>query len=134
MPTCVWKDCINIVPEGRGFIDGRPHCPGHYDMRITQNFQDSYKSWTSEALPERFLYNWSRYVAEVVYRGQSIPSMLSRARLRDRTFNHMKKDDGLAFSIIRHPGAFKQGMVTKEVQQNWRFKISTEELILEDEV
>jgi len=63
-----------------------------------------------------------------------MPSMLSKARLRDRTFNHMKKDDGLTFSIIRHPGAFRHGIASTEVQQNWRFKISTGELILEDEV
>ena len=133
MDKCGWEKCGNLVTAQHRRIDGIPHCPKHYEMRLTQRFQDSLKNWTGEALPERFLYNWSRYIDEVVYRDQSMPSMLSKSRLRDRTFNHKKVDDSLSFSIIRHPGAFKRGMVTKEVQQNWRFRIDTGELILDSE-
>ena len=133
MVECNWENCGIAVPDGSRLIDGKSYCPDHYERLLTRRFHSVYNEWIEEGLPNDFLNSWSRYVVEVVYHGQALPGMLSKARLRDRTFNHKKGEDGLTFSIIRHPGAFKHGVVTKEIQQNWIFKIDTGELILNDE-
>ena len=133
MPNCVWKGCTKMAPAGQCFIDGQPHCLKHYKMKLTLRFQASYRHWKGGEVTKRFLYNWSRYLEEIVYENGPMPGRLSKARLRDRTFDHRKTKDGLTFSIIRHPGAFKYGYVREEVRQDWLFKISTGELILKSE-
>ena len=49
--------------------------------------------------------------------------LITSSRVRDRGFNFEKIDDGFTFEISRHPGAFRNGYVSKLVVQKWKVNI-----------
>lgn len=61
---------------------------------------------------------------------QFINANLSNARIRDRTYEHIRIGSELIFNIIRHPNAWRNEAKMKEIIQTWAFDFT--DLSLED--
>jgi hypothetical protein len=63
---------------------------------------------------------------------QYVDAHLSHARIRDRTYGHVRKDSKLIFRINRHLNAWRAWRNMEEIIQTWQFdfrKLSLSEVV-----
>ena len=124
---CNWADCSSKTAF---IIKDFAYCPAHYFPAFVKHFLEDYKRWDGKTKPpEEFLKIFSWYVS-LIYGEGAIPGALSRARIRDRTYNIRKTKDGLTFCIVRHRYAWTDYKWTQNVEQFFRFSIEKKDLEL----
>ena len=124
---CNWVGCAS---KSVFIIQGVPYCPNHYFRAFEKHFLEEYNRWDRRTKPpEEFFKIFSRYVS-FIYGEGAIPGALSRARIRDRTYNIRKKEGGLTFCIVRHLYAWTDYKWTQEVEQFFKFTVDETRLEL----
>jgi hypothetical protein len=116
-PHCSVSACRE--PSIKRLYNGAPHCEHHYQEVIFGDLGEAFHIWHPPNEPSRrFRYLLGRVVDEGWWK-VSGDSYLTKARIRDRAFDVSKTERGCTFNIVRHPGAFKNGYVSRRITQKW---------------
>ncbi len=128
---CDWPECAAEAGPAHS-IHGSAYCPEHYRPALERDFFREYDAWTGKQPTRKFLNLFARYVQSL--KRNPMPGGLTKGKLNERTYDFKKTEEGLEFSIVRHPYAFSVSKPTEEVAQRWHFTIKEKmlELLNED--
>ena len=126
-PKCIMRECEK---ESSISVYDEPYCSIHFGPAIEEAFLAAYHKWDGKnETAERMINLFSRY-AEHRYDRTSWPVYLSKARIRDRTYNIRKIKEGFTFCIVRHLYAWTDYKWTQHVEQLHRYSLKDRKLEL----
>jgi hypothetical protein len=127
-PECDWPGCKR---ESMRSVKSKSYCSHHFDLAIHKHLLEEYEKLdVNDRNPEHFMNVFGIW-AENRYASTGWPVYLSRARMRDRTYNVRKTKDGFTFCIVRHFGAWSQGRIPQaDFEQIYKFTIEERKLEL----
>jgi hypothetical protein len=122
-PNC----CIlNCHTESCRTIFNNPYCDEHFGPAIKKAFVHEYQKWDGKSENTKLMMNLFSIYSEHKYDRTVWPVYLSRARIRDRSYNIKKITDGFTFCIVRYLNAWNDFKWAENVEQIYRFNIVTE--------
>lgn len=114
-------------------VDGKAYCFDHSKAILTARLKKAYESWVHGDAPVEDFSKLLGRVAQDFGWNLIDGNCLSYARIRDRAWNFGKTESGCRFEITRHPGAHRDGFVTRKTVQTWDVDLDEETLTLIDE-
>jgi hypothetical protein len=130
---CNWNQCKNKATPGL-FVRGVPYCPEHYSKVLENKFIEEFNKWDGNVDPSKeFKYSFGRYFDSLLHIDWKYDGLLSANRIRTRTYDYEKIENGFNFSIIRHLNAHTCLRPIQEVKQRWTFNLKDKLLTYEQE-
>ena len=108
---------------------GKQYCVTHYDALMSDAFTMEWSRWDDNMQ----LSNWFRSLLGRFIEERWIVTggLLSKARVRDRTFNFQKCNAGFTFEITRHPGGFKSDYnpwTGRRIVEKWKVSLKNDSI------
>ncbi len=130
-PICCIQNCSK---ESIRFVFKKPYCNDHFEPAAEKAFIQEYHKWDGISENARNMMDLFSIYAAHKYNRTRWPVYLSRARIRDRTYNIRKIKDGLTFCIRRHLNAWSDFKLTVNVEELYRYSIEDQkfELLCQD--
>jgi len=126
-PNCCILDCH---AESCRTVLNNPYCDEHFGPAIKKAFVHECQKWDGKSENAKLMMNLFSNHAEHKYSRTAWPVHLSKARIRDRSYNFKKITDGFTFCIVRHLNAWNDSKRTENVEQIYQFNIVTEDFRL----
>ena len=130
-PSCCIPNCSK---ESIRTVFNKSYCNDHFEPAAKKAFIQEYHKWDGKSENARNMMNLFSIYVEYKYNRSRWPVYLSRARIRDRTYNIRKIKNGLTFCIVRHLNAWSDFKLTVNVEELYRYSVEDQkfELLCKD--
>ena len=126
-PNC---SVLNCHTESCRTVFNNPYCDEHFGPAIKKAFVYEYQKWDGKSENAKLMMKLFSNYAEYKYNRTAWPVYLSKARIRDRSYNIKKIIDGFTFCIVRHLNAWNEFKPLENVEQIYQFNIVSEDFQL----